>query len=295
VEKFVGDAVMAVFGAPVAHEDDAERAVRAGLRILEAIAFCERRGNTEVAMGQRANRLTAIADLGRTEQALAETGALADRLQDAGDISYVPARTLQLRLYAERDSPTNASALDELVAAAREIGLPHVVALVFTTAAQLLLARHRPEQAQALLHELDQLESVRADPDYASVLPSLLRIALALDDPSLAQRLTTGIEPATPLHEHALASANAQLAEAAAQHADAAQLYAEAAESWQQFGNVPERAYALLGQGRCLAALGKPDAETPLRDARDLFASMGYKPALAETEALLAQDETAAL
>ncbi len=37
VEKFVGDAVMAVFGAPVAHEDDAERAVRAGLRILEAM------------------------------------------------------------------------------------------------------------------------------------------------------------------------------------------------------------------------------------------------------------------
>src|SRR5947207_12825240 len=37
VEKFVGDAVMAVFGAPVAHEDDAERAVHAGLRLLEAI------------------------------------------------------------------------------------------------------------------------------------------------------------------------------------------------------------------------------------------------------------------
>ena len=37
VEKFVGDAVMAVFGAPVAHEDDAERAVRSALRILDAI------------------------------------------------------------------------------------------------------------------------------------------------------------------------------------------------------------------------------------------------------------------
>jgi class 3 adenylate cyclase/tetratricopeptide (TPR) repeat protein len=37
VEKFIGDAVMAVFGAPVAHDDDPERAVRAGLRILEAI------------------------------------------------------------------------------------------------------------------------------------------------------------------------------------------------------------------------------------------------------------------
>ena len=31
VEKFIGDAVMAVWGAPVAHEDDAERGVRAGL------------------------------------------------------------------------------------------------------------------------------------------------------------------------------------------------------------------------------------------------------------------------
>jgi class 3 adenylate cyclase len=37
VEKFIGDAVMAVFGAPIAHEDDPERAVRAALRILQAI------------------------------------------------------------------------------------------------------------------------------------------------------------------------------------------------------------------------------------------------------------------
>ena len=33
VEKFVGDAVMAVFGVPVAHEDDALRAARASIRI----------------------------------------------------------------------------------------------------------------------------------------------------------------------------------------------------------------------------------------------------------------------
>jgi adenylate cyclase len=37
VEKFVGDAVMAVFGAPVAHEDDPDRALRAGLAILERV------------------------------------------------------------------------------------------------------------------------------------------------------------------------------------------------------------------------------------------------------------------
>ncbi|HXJ63086.1 MAG TPA: adenylate/guanylate cyclase domain-containing protein, partial [Actinomycetota bacterium] len=37
VDKFIGDAVMAVFGASVAHADDGERAVRAGLRVLETI------------------------------------------------------------------------------------------------------------------------------------------------------------------------------------------------------------------------------------------------------------------
>ncbi len=37
VEKFIGDAVMAVWGTPTAHEDDAERAVRAGLDLVEAV------------------------------------------------------------------------------------------------------------------------------------------------------------------------------------------------------------------------------------------------------------------
>jgi class 3 adenylate cyclase len=37
VEKFIGDAVMAVWGAPVAREDDAERAVRAALQLVDAI------------------------------------------------------------------------------------------------------------------------------------------------------------------------------------------------------------------------------------------------------------------
>ncbi len=38
IEKFIGDAVMAVWGVPVAHEDDAERAVRAGLELATTIA-----------------------------------------------------------------------------------------------------------------------------------------------------------------------------------------------------------------------------------------------------------------
>ncbi|MBF8291027.1 MAG: guanylate cyclase [Chloroflexi bacterium] len=37
VEKFIGDAVMAVWGAPIAREDDAERAVRAALEVVDAV------------------------------------------------------------------------------------------------------------------------------------------------------------------------------------------------------------------------------------------------------------------
>ncbi|MEA3510618.1 MAG: adenylate/guanylate cyclase domain-containing protein, partial [Actinomycetota bacterium] len=37
VVQFAGDAVLAIFGAPVAHEDDPYRAVRAGLDIIETV------------------------------------------------------------------------------------------------------------------------------------------------------------------------------------------------------------------------------------------------------------------
>jgi class 3 adenylate cyclase len=48
VEKFIGDAVMALFGAPVAHEDDPERAVRAALAIRDAVAELNEGGGREL-------------------------------------------------------------------------------------------------------------------------------------------------------------------------------------------------------------------------------------------------------
>ena len=126
----------------------------------EAIAFCERRGITEMALQTRSAIPTALADLGLTEQALAEAGQVADQIEAGGDMSYVATRALQVRLIAECGAPAEAPTR-ELVTAARDIGLHGFIALVFAAAAQLHLAQGQGEQARALLHELDELAVVR--------------------------------------------------------------------------------------------------------------------------------------
>ena len=50
VEKIVGDVVFGVFGAPVTHEDDAERAIRAALRIREEVQQRRRRDPSSLAV-----------------------------------------------------------------------------------------------------------------------------------------------------------------------------------------------------------------------------------------------------
>ena len=53
VAKYLGDGVMAYFGYPAAHENDAERAVRAGLAILDAIAkFNQRTSSSDLRTSQ---------------------------------------------------------------------------------------------------------------------------------------------------------------------------------------------------------------------------------------------------
>ena len=63
-EKYVGDAVMAVFGAPVAHEDDPERAVRAALAIrdgLPGVRVAVNTGEAVVSLGASSGTPEAIA------------------------------------------------------------------------------------------------------------------------------------------------------------------------------------------------------------------------------------------
>ena len=70
VEKFIGDAVMAVWGAPTAHEDDAERAVRSALDLVEAVRALGEETGAELTI--RAGVLTgeAAVTLGATNQGM---------------------------------------------------------------------------------------------------------------------------------------------------------------------------------------------------------------------------------
>jgi class 3 adenylate cyclase/tetratricopeptide (TPR) repeat protein len=77
VEKFAGDAVMAAFGIPQAHEDDAERAVRAAISIQEAI--CDL--GVQVRIGVESGEV--VAEDAESTFATGEAVNIAARLQQA--------------------------------------------------------------------------------------------------------------------------------------------------------------------------------------------------------------------
>ena len=60
-----------------------------------------------------------------------------------------------------------------------------------------------------------------------------------------------------PLHRRVVATVSGLLAEARGEHEAASAGFAAAATGWHEFGMVYEEGQALLGQGRCLVALGE--------------------------------------
>src|SRR6266702_2275749 len=83
VEKFAGDAVMAAFGVPLAHEDDAERAVRAGLATLDRVKELGLEARVGIESGE------VVAEDGDSTFATGEAVNLAARLQSEAEPNQI--------------------------------------------------------------------------------------------------------------------------------------------------------------------------------------------------------------
>jgi class 3 adenylate cyclase/tetratricopeptide (TPR) repeat protein len=105
VDKFIGDEIMALFGAPVAHEDDAERALRAALEMMDEIAVFNRKYVTELGLHLGINTgLVVAGQVGagahRNYSVMGDAVNLAARLEDAsstGEIFVGPVTYRQTR------------------------------------------------------------------------------------------------------------------------------------------------------------------------------------------------------
>lgn len=105
VAKFMGDGILAYFGFPHAHEDDAERAVRAGLQIVEAVGTLETRASDKLHV--RIGIATGLVVVGD----LVGQGAAQERAV-VGDTPNLAAR---LQALAEPDSVVVAGATRRLL------------------------------------------------------------------------------------------------------------------------------------------------------------------------------------
>src|SRR4051794_26878687 len=87
VDKYIGDNVMAIFGAPVAHEDDAERAVRAALGMQLAISEIDPELSLRVGINTGDVLAGSVAEGGYT--VIGDTVNVAARLQAAAEIGTI--------------------------------------------------------------------------------------------------------------------------------------------------------------------------------------------------------------
>ncbi|HET6641783.1 MAG TPA: tetratricopeptide repeat protein [Gaiellaceae bacterium] len=121
VEKFAGDAVMAAFGIPQAHEDDAERAIRSALAIMESVQELGLEARIGVASGE------VVVDSVESTFATGEAVNVAARLQQAAppnEILIGPAtHRLTLGCFeVEDEGPIEARGLAEPVWTWRVLG-----------------------------------------------------------------------------------------------------------------------------------------------------------------------------
>ncbi len=191
LEKFIGDAAMAIFGAPQAHDDDAERALRTALRIREAVAAME--GGLEVRIGVNTGEV--VGGMG--------AGPQAGDYTVSGDAVNVAARLQQLAAPNEImvGGPTRALSADAFAFAPRE--------------ELALRGRSEPIEAWRLERELPNRPRTRGgEAKLVGRARELDAIASALDEARAGRGLMTALVGEPGIGKSRLALEARQRAEA---------------------------------------------------------------------------------
>ena len=261
----------------------------------EGISFDQARGLASLGLWIESASLDALADIGEFEEVLRTADRLIDLAENAGNLTSLSfIRSVQVWVWALRGEAEYAiGSLDRWETAARETGVPEVLASVLASSAIARTTLGQLDRVAVLLDELATTPHLYESLSAPAWLPAMVRAALRIGRKELALGLVNRIEIRSPYAQHALVSAHAALAEADGEIETALTGYEDAADRWERFGVIPEQGFALLGQGRCLLGLSRATEATPvLRRARAVFERLQAVPALAETDTLV-QEATA--
>ena len=258
----------------------------------EGVEFAERRGLAFPVAMVKTIKAEFLFKLGRWDETLELTDELLEweRTHRASQIRVRAARERCRVLLLRGQAEAAAASLEELLSDARRAGDPQTVIPVLALGASIELARGQPAAAIELAREILTVDASDYRLRETAVTVRVLTRCGAFDD---AEAQMHGLTPTAPRHRAVLTSARAVMTEARGELAGGATLHRAAAEAWSGLGDVVERAWALLGEGRCLAQLGDGDAATDrLRDAREAFVAFGAETWIGEADDWLARAES---
>jgi class 3 adenylate cyclase/tetratricopeptide (TPR) repeat protein len=265
-----------------------EGPIRAYELTREAVAVTRSRGATHEISLAIATSLECLFDMGEWSQLIADGES--HLAEVPADSSWVASARTTVELARASRGEHRPRQLAALVEDTVNYGDPQTMLAALLAAAVASVHVRDESGGRASLTEIEGLPDLRGQWSYPRYLAMCVRLAIAFRDVDLAERLLEGVDELTPLHRYATVAARAALAEAHGDLVGAIDLYGQAADAWQGFGHVPEHAFAELGRGRCLAALGRSaDAGVALGTARELFVSLAAAPVLMQIDELLGE------
>jgi tetratricopeptide (TPR) repeat protein len=226
----------------------------------QLVEFAEARGMADWALSASSEVLRVRFDLGDWDELLAACDDVMQRCAAGNAVQYeVFALLTKGQVLVFRGELALATTVhDRVVPLARDLGDLQV--LVPALAMSSILAFRQGEDARATSAAAELAELTRGNRWRAHHLPAMVRHLVAAGHTAMAQDLMIGVEFSAARDRHSALAARAVLAEARGEHHEALAVYADAAQRWAEFGSVLEEGYALLGQGRCLWAMGAPEA-----------------------------------